>query len=94
MTLFLALLFPYFMVQWPHTAGKGRFSLAAHWSRLSHPRNISIHTPGSPFRPFQNNSLSSSSFWKRLCLDGTNYFKIGGGVIKSKRSNDRHNNDR
>ena len=97
MTLFLfLLLFPYFMAQWPHTAGKGRFSLAAHWSRLSHLRSISIHTPGAPFSPpFKNNSLSSPSFLggeTALPLDwGTNYFLnfFGGGVIKSERESKR-----
>lgn len=50
-TIFLSLLFPYFMVQWPHTAGEGRLSLAAHWSRLPRLSSISIHAPGAPFRP-------------------------------------------
>lgn len=59
-----------------HRRARGGFSLSAHWSRLFNLSNISIHTAGAPFCPFQNNSLSSS-FGKRFCLDGTNYLKLG-----------------
>ena len=69
---------------------RGGFSLVAHWSRLFLPRlsNIPIHTPGSPFQPLFKKLLTVTiiNIWggKRLCLDGTNYFKIGGGVITTK----------